>query len=162
MIDLDGFKEVNDGLGHAMGDLALRQVGRLLGGQARDTDIAARYGGDEFAWLMPGTSVEAAVAVADRIRRLVRDMSRDLNLPISLSIGIASCPDDAGSVTELLDFADAAMYQAKGAGGNQVRRYAALEDDRAESPGRPVRPRSSLPAEPPASAEDLPQLDLGD
>ena len=162
MIDLDGFKEVNDGLGHAMGDLALRQVGRLLGGQARDTDIAARYGGDEFAWLMPGTSVEAAVAVADRIRRLVRDMSRDLNLPISLSIGIASCPDDAGSMTELLDFADIAMYQAKGAGGNQVRRYAASEDDRAESPGRPVRPRSSMPAEPSASTEDLPQLDLGD
>ena len=162
MIDLDGFKEVNDGLGHAMGDLALRQVGRLLGGQARDTDIAARYGGDEFAWLMPGTSVEAAVAVADRIRRLVRDMSRDLNLPISLSIGIASCPDDAGSMTELLDFADTAMYQAKGAGGNQVHRYAASEDDRTVPPGRPVRPRSSLPAGPSASMEDLPQLDLGD
>ncbi len=160
MIDLDGFKEVNDGLGHVMGDLALRQVGRLLGGQARDTDIAARYGGDEFAWLMPGTSVEAAVAVADRIRRLVRDMSRDLNLPISLSIGIASCPDDAGSMTELIDFADTAMYQAKGAGGNQVRRYTTSEDDRRAAPGRLVRPR--LSAGPADFAEDLPQLDLGD
>lgn len=160
MIDLDGFKEVNDGLGHAMGDLALRQVGRLLGGQARDTDVAARYGGDEFAWLMPGTSVEAAIAVADRIRRLVRDMSRDLNLPISLSIGIASCPDDAGSMTELIDFADTAMYQAKGAGGNQVHRYAASEDDRSAAASRPVRPR--LSAGPPDPAEDLPQLDLGD
>ncbi len=164
MIDLDGFKEVNDGLGHAMGDLALRQVGRLLGGQARDTDIAARYGGDEFAWLMPGTSVEAAVAVADRIRRLVRDMSRDLNLPISLSIGIASCPDDAVSMTELLDFADTAMYQAKGAGGNQVRRYAASEDNRgAAPPSRPARPRlSSGTPDQPEPSEDLPQLDLGD
>lgn len=166
MIDLDGFKEVNDGLGHAMGDLALRQVGRLLGGQARDTDIAARYGGDEFAWLMPGTSVEAAVAVADRIRRLVRDMSRDLNLPISLSIGIASCPDDAQTVADLIDFADTAMYQAKGAGGNQVRHYDVAEDDRSTAaPNRPVRPRSSPPPPPPpppASMEDLPQLDLGD
>ena len=163
MIDLDGFKEVNDGLGHAMGDLALRQVGRLLDGQARDTDIAARYGGDEFAWLMPGTSVEAAVAVADRIRRLVRDMSRDLNLPISLSIGIASCPGDALTVADLIDFADTAMYQAKGAGGNQVQHYNVTEDDRSGPPGRPVRPRLAAgPPEPPASAEDLPQLDLGD
>ena len=167
MIDLDGFKEVNDGMGHAMGDLALRQVGHLLGGQARDTDIAARYGGDEFAWLMPGTSVEAAVAVADRIRRLVRDMSRDLNLPISLSIGIASCPEDAASLADLIDCADAAMYQAKGAGGNQVRRYAALEDDRSTGPLRQARPRLSAgtldPAAPAEDAgEDLPQLDLGD
>ncbi len=164
MIDLDGFKEVNDGLGHAMGDLALRQVGRLLGAQARDTDIAARYGGDEFAWLMPGTSVEAAVAVADRIRRLVRDMSRDLNLPISLSIGIACCPDDAMTVAELIDFADTAMYQAKGAGGNRVQHYDVTEDDRsAAAPSRPVRPRlSSGPSDLPAPAEDLPQLDLGD
>ena len=163
MIDLDGFKEVNDGLGHAMGDLALRQVGRLLGGQARDTDIAARYGGDEFAWLMPGTSVEAAVAVADRIRRLVRDMSRDLNLPISLSIGIASCPDDAGSMTQLIEFADTAMYQAKGAGGNQVQRYKSSEDDRPGAPGRPVRPRLSAGVpDLPEPSEDLPQLDLGD
>ena len=164
MIDLDGFKEVNDGMGHAMGDLALRQVGHLLGGQARDTDIAARYGGDEFAWLMPGTSVEAAVAVADRIRRLVRDMSRDLNLPISLSIGIASCPEDASSLADLIDFADAAMYQAKGAGGNQVRRYAASEDDRS---ARPARPRLSagqpdLPEPGEDPAEELPQLNLED
>ena len=163
MIDLDGFKEVNDGLGHAMGDLALRQVGRLLDGQARDTDIAARYGGDEFAWLMPGTSVEAAVAVADRIRRLVRDMSRDLNLPISLSIGIASCPDDALTAADLIDFADTAMYQAKGAGGNQVQHYDVTEDDRSGLPSRPARPRlSPLSPDPSALAEDLPQLDLGD
>ncbi len=113
---------------------------------------------------MPGTSVEAAVAVADRIRRLVRDMSRDLNLPISLSIGIASCPDDAQSVAALIDFADTAMYQAKGAGGNQVQRYAASEDDRsAPAAGRPVRPRLSAGTpDLPEPAEDLPQLDLGD
>lgn len=165
MIDLDGFKEVNDGMGHAMGDLALRQVGHLLGAQARDTDVAARYGGDEFAWLMPGTSVEAAVAVADRIRRLVRDMSRDLNLPISLSVGIASCPGDASSMTDLIDFADAAMYQAKGAGGNQVRRYVAAEDDRTAGQKLARTPRSRPAAdtdEPSASSDELPQLDLED
>ncbi len=159
MIDLDGFKKVNDGLGHAMGDLALRQVGHLLGAQARDTDLVARYGGDEFAWLMPGTSVEAAVAVADRIRRMVIELSRDLNLPISLSVGIASCPEDAAGMTELIDFADSAMYQAKGAGGNRVRRYAASDGVRPLAP----RPRPAAASAPdPEPPEELPQLDLGD
>lgn len=165
MIDLDGFKEVNDGLGHAMGDLALRQVGHLLGAQARDSDLVARYGGDEFAWLMPGTSVEAALAVADRIRRLVQEMRLEMDLPISLSIGIASCPEDAASMTELIDFADAAMYQAKEAGGNQVRRYVAAEDDRGASPkrSRKARPRpGASPAVPLAPTDSSLQIDLED
>lgn len=166
MIDLDGFKEVNDGMGHAMGDLALRQVGHLLGAQARDTDLVARYGGDEFAWLMPGTSVEAAIAVADRIRRLVQDMRLEMDLPISLSIGIASCPDDAVDMTTLIDFADIAMYQAKEAGGNKVSRYAATETKRGLSKKRSRKPRSrppvsfASPAKP--REDDLPRLDLGD
>lgn len=165
MIDLDGFKGVNDGMGHAMGDLALRQVGHLLGAQARDTDLVARYGGDEFAWLMPGTSVEVAIVVADRIRRLVQDLSRDLNLPISLSVGIASCPEDATNLTDLIDFADTAMYQAKGTGGNQVQRYSVLDEGRPIAPhtGRTprLRPSAILPESPPP-VEDLPELDLGD
>ena len=165
MIDLDGFKEVNDSLGHAMGDLALRQVGHLLAAQARDTDIVARYGGDEFAWLMPGTSVDAALAVADRIRRLVQEMHLEMDLPISLSVGIASCPEDAASMSELIDFADAAMYQSKEAGGNQVRRYAAAEDPRMTPQQRSRKPRvrpSSSFLEPPASLEDPLRLDLED
>lgn len=165
MIDLDGFKEVNDGMGHAMGDLALRQVGHLLGAQARDTDIVARYGGDEFAWLMPGTSVEVAIVVADRIRRLVQDLSRGLNLPISLSVGIASCPEDATSLTDLIDFADTAMYQAKGTGGNQVRRYLVPIEGRPITPKTGRTSRSRPPIELPDSlppVEELPELDLGD
>ncbi len=171
MIDLDGFKQVNDGMGHAMGDLALRQVGRLLGAQARDTDVVARYGGDEFAWLMPGTSMEAAVAVADRIRRLVQEMRRELNLPISLSVGIASCPEDAANISDLIDFADVAMYQAKGAGGDQVCRFLAAEDaSRVPQQRRRVPPPPA--AREPSTAQDssaddladdeLPRLDLGD
>ncbi len=162
MIDLDGFKEVNDGMGHAMGDLALRQVGHLLGAQARDTDIVARYGGDEFAWLMPGTTVDAAVAVADRIRRLVQDMRSEIDLPISLSIGIASCPEDAPGMTDLIDFADIAMYQAKGAGGDQVRRYVASDHGRGASKKRTPKPRLRLAPGPVAEEDDLPRLDLGD
>jgi len=162
MIDLDGFKEVNDGMGHAMGDLALRQVGHLLGAQARDTDIVARYGGDEFAWLMPGTTVDAAVAVADRIRRLVQDMRSEMDLPISLSVGIASCPEDAPGMTDLIDFADIAMYQAKGAGGDQVRRYVAAEHGRGASKKRTQKPRLRPASGAAAEEDDLPRLDLGD
>ena len=166
MIDLDGFKEVNDGMGHAMGDLALRQVGHLLGAQARDTDIVARYGGDEFAWLMPGTTVDAAVAVADRIRRLVQEMRSEMDLPISLSIGIASCPEDAPGITDLIDFADIAMYQAKGAGGDQVRRYVAADQGRGVTKRRSQKPRPRATAgvlgQASEAEEDLPRLDLGD
>jgi len=150
MLDIDGFKGVNDTQGHGMGDLALRQVGRLLAGQARDTDVVARYGGDEFAWLMPGTSVEAALAVADRIRRLAQDLREEMSLPISLSLGIAACPQDAISMIELIDFADAAMYAAKDAGGNQVRRYVAAEDHRSASQKRVRKPRPRAGAAPPA------------
>ena len=165
LIDLDGFKEVNDGLGHAMGDLALRQVGRLLEAQARDTDIVARYGGDEFAWLMPGTTMETALAVADRIRRLVQDMRMETDLPISLSIGIASCPEDASDMTTLIDFADIAMYQAKEAGGNQVRRYVVTEQKRSTSKRRTHKPRSRPSVRPPIlppQENEMPRLDLGD
>jgi len=165
MIDIDGFKGVNDTQGHGTGDRALRQVGRLLAGQARDTDVVARYGGDEFAWLMPGTTVEAALAVADRIRRLAQDLREEMDLPISLSLGIAACPQDAVSMTDLIDFADAAMYAAKDAGGNQVRRYVAAEDHRSASQKRVRKPRPrgvARPAKAPPSKEGSLPLDLPD
>lgn len=166
MIDIDGFKGVNDTQGHGMGDLALRQVARLLAGQARDTDIVARYGGDEFAWLMPGTSVEAALAVADRIRRLAQDLRQEIDLPISLSLGIAACPQDAVSMADLIDYADAAMYVAKDAGGNQVRRYVAAEDHRSASQKRVRKPRprggAAAPIKPPPASEEALRLDLPD
>ena len=141
LVDLDGFKEVNDGQGHATGDLALRQVARLLSSQARDTDVVARYGGDEFAWLMPGTTVEAALAVADRIRRLVKEANAESELPLTLSIGIAACPEDATSMAELMDLADTAMYHAKGSGGDQVKRYLSEADHRTASQKRVRKPR---------------------
>jgi len=167
MIDIDGFKGVNDTLGHGMGDLALRQVGHLLASNARETDVVARYGGDEFAWLMPETTVEAALAVADRIRRLVQEMREEIDLPVSLSVGIAVCPEDAASLASLIDFADAAMYLAKGSGGNQVRHYAAAEDHRTASQKRVRRPRPRVPPpspkpSPPPPADAALRLDLPD
>ena len=162
MIDIDGFKEVNDARGHGAGDLALQQVGRLLAAQARDTDVVARYGGDEFAWLMPGTPVEAALAVADRIRRLAQDLRIQMGLPISLSLGIAACPQDASAMTDLIDFADTAMYAAKGAGGNQVRHYIAAEDhrDAAQKRVRRPRPRGGPPTKPVSPKGENAQLNL--
>ena len=158
LVDLDGFKQVNDGQGHATGDSALRQVARLLSSQARDTDVVARYGGDEFAWLMPGTSVEAALLVADRIRRLVKEANAESELPITLSIGIAACPEDASSMADLMDLADTAMYAAKGSGGDQVKRYLQEADHRTASQKRvrKARPRgaASPPPKPPPSPEN--------
>ncbi len=149
MIDVDGFKEINDTQGHGLGDLALRQVGELLAAQARETDVVARYGGDEFAWLMPGTTIETALAVADRIRQQVQEKLHEMDLPVSLSIGIAVCPDDADTVTGLIDFADAAMYFSKGSGGNQVRRYSADQDYVSASQRRVRKPRSRGSGGPP-------------
>jgi diguanylate cyclase (GGDEF)-like protein len=163
MIDMDGFKEVNDTQGHGMGDLALRQVGHLLAGQARDTDLVARYGGDEFAWLMPATSMETALMVADRIRQRVMETREEMDLPISLSIGIAACPEDADSMTDLIDRADAAMYLAKSAGGNQVRRYVATEDHRSATQKRVRKPRprgGHAPPLKPLPEEGILQFDL--
>ncbi len=156
MIDVDRFKEVNDTRGHGMGDLALQQIARLIGSQGRDTDVVARYGGDEFAMLMPGTPAEAALKVAERIRHLV-ESEQISDIPLSLSIGIAACPTDASALTELLDMADEAMYEVKEAGGNGVRRYTAsgrprpaLEapEDAPEQEPRPGRPAPPNPAAP--------------
>jgi len=166
MIDVDGFKQVNDNLGHGIGDLALRQVAKILTSQARESDVVARYGGDEFAWLMPQTSVEAAMAVADRIRRLTQEVQAQMDLPISLSIGIAACPEHATSMAELIDLADAAMYVAKESSGNQVKRYTAEEDHRTASKKRVRKPSSRLalvpPSKPPPDIADVLSLDLYD
>ena len=143
LIDVDRFKEVNDTQGHGMGDLALQQIARLLASQGRETDVIARYGGDEFAMLMPGTSVESAVIVADRIRQLV-EVQNVADIPLTLSIGIAACPADATTLPTLIDLADEAMYRAKDAGGNAVRRYARAGGG-PTAPPRCPRPRPDAP-----------------
>lgn len=116
LLDVDSFKEINDTLGHAAGDLVLQHVGPLLTAQVRAGDTVARLGGDEFAILLgPGTNLAGAVAVAERIRRQVGEPVRiaGVVLTVSVSIGIAMCPDHAGTRDELLRAADSAMYRAK-------------------------------------------------
>jgi diguanylate cyclase (GGDEF)-like protein len=113
--DLDGFKELNDTLGHQAGDLLLQQIGpRLLDG-LRACDTLARLGGDEFAVLLPGCDSAGAVAIVERIRVILDEpfMIRGLNLHAEASIGIAAFPEHAEDGDTLVRRADVAMYQAK-------------------------------------------------
>lgn len=113
--DLDGFKELNDTLGHHAGDLLLQQIGPRVLDALRDTDTLARLGGDEFAVFLPSCDGEAAVAAVKRIEAVLDEpfMVRGLNIHVEASIGVATFPDHADDVDTLLRRADVAMYQAK-------------------------------------------------
>jgi diguanylate cyclase (GGDEF)-like protein len=115
MADLDGFKELNDTLGHQAGDLLLQQLGPRVLDALSATDTLARLGGDEFGVLLPGRDSEAAIVLVDEIRALLDEpfTVRGLNLHVEASIGIAAIPEHAHDVDSLIRRADVAMYQAK-------------------------------------------------
>ncbi len=121
-IDLDHFKEVNDSLGHTVGDELLIKINKRLQVSLRATDTIARLGGDDFVVLLPETGKKAALEVA---KKLVKDLHRPMNLTgaqgyiPSLSVGVALFPDHANDTKTLLKFADTAMNQAKASGRNQ-------------------------------------------
>jgi len=125
MIDLDNFKPYNDREGHPAGDALLTAVARVIRTAARDTDLVARYGGDEFAVVSPETHVGEALLLAERIRESVA--AHRFNLPgmpvsggLTLSAGVAGFPVDTDDPDALVRAADAALYAAKAAGKNQV------------------------------------------
>lgn len=121
LIDLDGFKRVNDELGHAVGDETLRDVAQILVKHSRGINVVARYGGDEFAVLLVETSKSGARLYADRIRQVISTYPFSHGKPITASFGIASLPDDEAATSEdLVRAADEALYAAKRAGKNQV------------------------------------------
>lgn len=124
MIDVDQFKTFNDRFGHVAGDRALSAVASVLQSQFRTKDLLARYGGDEFAVLLPEVNEKEALAVAERIRSAVSGKTSDgsdslIRVPVEVSIGVAELESE-GSYESLLKSADAALYRAKNAGRNTV------------------------------------------
>jgi diguanylate cyclase (GGDEF)-like protein len=125
MIDLDGFKAINDAGGHIVGDKALQDVARALQRSVRKFDICARYGGDEFAVLTPGSDATRAVQNAERIRRRIEAFHPAVVVPgttgsVTISIGIAIGKPGMSSMAVIAQ-ADRALYRAKADGGNCVR-----------------------------------------
>jgi diguanylate cyclase (GGDEF)-like protein len=120
MLDLDGFKAFNDRQGHPAGDLRLIEVARAITSAVRATDRPYRYGGDEFAVLLPSTPRDIGTLVARRITDAIAALDTGGCAPVTMSIGAASHPDDATTRDDLVAAADGALYQAKASGGNQV------------------------------------------
>ncbi|HEV2033823.1 MAG TPA: diguanylate cyclase [Candidatus Dormibacteraeota bacterium] len=119
ILDLDGFKEVNDSYGHVVGDELLRELAGLLRAGLRATDTAARIGGDEFAWVLPNVAGRRAAErmVRKRLKSLQVTFSIDNEcIEVRVSAGVALYPDDGRDVDTLMRFADSAMYSAKRAG----------------------------------------------
>lgn len=123
VLDLDFFKQINDGYGHAVGDEALRAFARASGGCLREMDVIGRLGGEEFAVLLPNAEIDQAQAVAERIRAAVDRISIDSEfgtVRFTTSIGVTRNADQDASIDVLLTRADAALYTAKAAGRNRV------------------------------------------
>ena len=121
LMDLDGFKAVNDELGHAVGDETLRDISQILMKHSRGINVVSRYGGDEFVVLLVETSKAGARLYADRIRQVVSTYPFSHGKRITASFGIASLPDEEAQTSEdLVRAADDALYAAKRAGKNQV------------------------------------------
>jgi diguanylate cyclase (GGDEF)-like protein len=117
MLDLDAFKLVNDTFGHLYGDQVLSWTAEIIRSTLRTSDVAARYGGDEFAVLLPETSADDATKAADRIREAFASAAHvgqaGQRVDVSLSIGVATFPGDGRTATELIASADAALYRDK-------------------------------------------------
>jgi len=133
MLDLDDFKRINDEYGHPTGDAVLTQIGQIFKHCVRDVDVVSRYGGEEFAIILPGADERAAWVVAERIRSETENASMsvaDKTIKFTLSVGIACCPAHATSIRELVETADSALYRAKELGKNRV--------SSASTPGREI------------------------
>ncbi|UCH48245.1 MAG: GGDEF domain-containing protein [Betaproteobacteria bacterium] len=140
MLDSDNLKAVNDTHGHEAGNRLLQHLIRKVSEELRRSDTIARYGGDEFTILLPETDRRGALETAERIRKSVETSQfdvRGINITTTVSMGLASYPEDGGNVDILVDKADRALYRAKRRGRNQTATYD-IDDDSDESP--PPRP----------------------
>ncbi|NTW50857.1 MAG: GGDEF domain-containing protein [Chlorobiales bacterium] len=129
MLDIDNFKHYNDTNGHLLGDEVLIKVARLMKQECRETDVPARFGGEEFAALLPRTHPEEAAYVAERIRHVIEEtvfvnQEKQPRGNLTVSLGVATFPDDASDAEALINCADEALYEAKNRGRNRVVIYA--------------------------------------
>ena len=128
MIDSDNLKPVNDAHGHEAGNLLLKQLAKAIRAELRNTDVPARYGGDEFIVFMSETPLKGALVVAERIREAIAATPLEIDgkkVGCTVSIGVAGYPEDGLTLDAIASRADRAMYQAKQSGRNQVRQFKA-------------------------------------
>lgn len=156
MADLDGLRHINNTHGHLAGDAVLTAIGKIIRDQVREYDVAARFGGEEFALLMPETTTHEGYVVAERIRKAVE--STPIQIPtrvepiyVTITAGVASYPDDGQDMQQLLHAADVALYQGKASGKNRVRMSAP-----GQSPEPPIPPPPQMPDELPTASPDQP------
>ena len=138
MLDVDHFKAINDVHGHQTGDLVLRSLGQVFRDMLREVDIVGRIGGEEFAAVLPETSVLRAFAVAERLRRAVETteipLKQGLPIKITVSIGVTAASKSQENIDTLLARADQALYDAKHQGRNQVAVYEIRADGSVAAP----------------------------
>ncbi len=140
MLDLDDFKRVNDVYGHGAGDAVLVSFGELLRGLARESDVVCRVGGEEFGVVLPSSTLDDAIAIAQRLRERLHEIELSPDGRVRVSVGIAESPLHAGSARELAICAESAMMTAKAAGGDGLSVFAECAPDR---PGTPARGRDA-------------------
>jgi diguanylate cyclase (GGDEF)-like protein len=123
MIDIDFFKQVNDNYGHDAGDIVIETLADLLKSFIRDSDMAVRYGGEEFLVLLRNTTHEATMKIASNILKAFKAKSFSFgsdSVTKSLSIGIARLPQDNDSIWKVIKYADIALYEAKNTGRDKI------------------------------------------
>ncbi len=119
LLDVDQFKEYNDTFGHLAGNAVLRQLAHILHDNVRETDLAARFGGEEFALILPHTACAEALEMAERIRAGIEN-SVWQDRPVTASFGVCALTDGMADAAALVTCADKALYHAKASGRNQV------------------------------------------
>jgi two-component system, cell cycle response regulator len=166
MMDLDHFKQVNDSYGHLVGSQTLEAVGAVITSALRAGDVAARFGGEEFAAFLLDADCAQALVAAERVRRMIEEHpfsstrrgspadEGDGALRITISIGVASYPHDARDPVELIELADTALYHAKQQGRNRVSAFCYSPAGATPPRAAPPTPRALAEPKPPPSDEE--------
>ncbi len=127
MMDIDGFKQVNDTYGHLVGDMVLKEIATTIQKTIRHVDIPARYGGEEFAIILPETQATNALIIAERLRQKISEIKVKVDettfVSPTVSIGVAEYPNAADNIKDIIDMADKAMYLSKENGKNCIHMY---------------------------------------